>query len=144
MEGRSRDGGANGRIDAGRIGGGRGPKDGGTRFALAGRSAMTVDGSSGNTDPAAAGGKVDPVAAGGKIDPAVAAVPAAGWRRWASDLGRYDQERVAGFGGVILAGAIIGVVFLSLFVVIADEVLGQETAALDTAAAQFVLRVPFP
>jgi undecaprenyl-diphosphatase len=114
---------------------------------------MTVDGSSGKTDPAAAGGKVDPAAVGGKtdpvaagekIDPAVAAVPAAGWRRWASDLGRYDQERVAGFGGVILAGAVIGVVFLSLFVAIADEVLGQETAALDTAAAQFVLRFSSP
>jgi len=116
----------------------------GTRFALAGRGVTTADNGSGKTDPVPAGGKTDPGAAGEKMDPAVAAVPAAGWRRWASDLGQYDQERLAGFGGVILAGAVIGVVFLYLFVVIADEVLGQETAALDTAAAQFVRRFSSP
>ncbi len=79
-----------------------------------------------------------------KIDPAVTVVAAAGWRRWVSDLGRYNQERLAGFGGVILAGAVVGVGFLYLFVVIADEVLGQETAALDTAAAEFVRRFSSP
>src|SRR5713101_2572231 len=80
----------------------------------------------------------------GRIDPAVEVAPAEGWRRWAANLGHYDKDRVAGFGGVILAGALIGIVFLYLFVVIADEVLGQETAALDTTAFEFVHRLSSP
>ncbi len=80
----------------------------------------------------------------GRIDPAVEVAPAEGWRRWAANLGHYDKDRVAGFGGVILAGALIGIVFLYLFVVIADEVLGQETAALDTTAFEFVHRFSSP
>jgi undecaprenyl-diphosphatase len=78
------------------------------------------------------------------VDPAVAAAPAEGWRRWAADLGHYDKDRVAGFGGVIIAGGLIGIVFLYLFVLIADEVLGQETAALDAAAFQLVHRFSSP
>ena len=80
----------------------------------------------------------------GKIDPAVAAAPAEGWRRWAADLGHYDKDRVAGFGGVIIAGGLIGILFLYLFVLIADEVLGQETAALDATAFEFVHRLSSP
>jgi len=117
------------RSSASRAGGSSTPesaRNGGTRSALAGQVVTSADKSQ------------------GKIDPAVAAVPAVGWRRWVSDLGHYDKDRVAGFGGVILAGAVIGIVFLYLFVVIADEVLGQETAALDTAAFQFVQRFSSP
>jgi membrane-associated phospholipid phosphatase len=80
----------------------------------------------------------------GKMDPALAAAPAEGWRRWAADLGHYDKDRVAGFGGVIIAGGLLGVVLLYLFVLIADEVLGQETAALDTAAFELARRFSSP
>src|SRR5712692_6735680 len=80
----------------------------------------------------------------GRIDPAVEAAPAEGWRRWAADLGHYDKDRVAGFGGIIIAGALLGIVFLYLFILIADEVLGQETAALDSAAFEFVHRFSSP
>jgi membrane-associated phospholipid phosphatase len=80
----------------------------------------------------------------GQIDPAVEAAPVEGWRRWAADLGHYDKDRVAGFGGIILAGGLLGIVFLYLFIVIADEVLGQETAALDTAALDFLQRFSSP
>ena len=80
----------------------------------------------------------------GKIDPTVEAAPPEGWRRWASDLGHYDSERIAEFGGVIIAGGLLGIVVLYLFVRIADDVLTNETAALDTAAFLFMHQFSSP
>jgi undecaprenyl-diphosphatase len=79
-----------------------------------------------------------------KLDPTVEAASSEGWRRWASDLGHYDKDRLAGFGGVIVAAAVLGIVLLYLFVKIADDVLGQETAALDSAAFDYVHRFSSP
>jgi membrane-associated phospholipid phosphatase len=76
----------------------------------------------------------------GRIDPTVDPAPPEGWRRWARELGQYDQERVAEFGGIIIGAALLGVVLLYLFVTIADQVLGHQTATLDTSAYQFVSR----
>jgi membrane-associated phospholipid phosphatase len=80
----------------------------------------------------------------GKMDPAVAAAAPEGWRRWAADLGHYDKDRLAGFGGVIIGGGLLGIVLLYLFVGIADEVVGQETVALDTAALELARRFSSP
>lgn len=77
-------------------------------------------------------------------DPTVETAAPEGWRRWVSDLGHYDSDRVAEFGGIILGSAALGIVFLYLFVWIADEVLGQKTAALDAAASGLVLSFSSP
>ncbi|MCA1644867.1 MAG: phosphatase PAP2 family protein, partial [Chloroflexi bacterium] len=74
----------------------------------------------------------------------VEAAPPEGWVRWAMELGHYDKDRLAGFGGVIIASLLLGVVLLYLFVTLADEVLTQQTAALDTAAFQNVHRFSSP
>ena len=80
----------------------------------------------------------------GRIDPTVDAAPPEGWRRWAGELGRYDQDRVAEAGGIMLGAALLGVVLLYLFIRIADDVLGLQTVALDTAAYQLVSRFNSP
>jgi undecaprenyl-diphosphatase len=80
----------------------------------------------------------------GKIDPTLEPAPPEGWRRWATELGHYDKDRIAEFGGVIIAGAVIGILLLYLFIKIADEVLGHETATLDTAAFQFIHQFSSP
>jgi membrane-associated phospholipid phosphatase len=80
----------------------------------------------------------------GRIDPTVDAAPPEGWRRWASELGRSDPDRVAEAGGIIVGAALLGVVLLYLFIRVADDVLGRETVALDTAAYQLVSRFSSP
>jgi membrane-associated phospholipid phosphatase len=81
----------------------------------------------------------------GRIDdPTVEPAPPEGWRRWARELGHYDQDRVAEFGGIIIGAAVLGVVLLYLFVRVADEVLGLQTVALDSAAYQLVSRFRSP
>jgi undecaprenyl-diphosphatase len=80
----------------------------------------------------------------GPIDPTLEAAPPEGWRRWVSDLGRYDMDRVAGFGAIIATGALLGVVLLALFAKIADEVLTRETTALDSAASEYLRRFSSP
>jgi membrane-associated phospholipid phosphatase/uncharacterized protein YjeT (DUF2065 family) len=80
----------------------------------------------------------------GRIDPTVDPAPPEGWRRWARELGHYDQERVAQFGGIVIGAAVLGVVLLYLFVTVADQVLGHQTATLDTSAYQLVSRFSSP
>jgi undecaprenyl-diphosphatase len=78
------------------------------------------------------------------IDPTVSVAAPEGWRRWISDLGHYEKDRLAGFGGVIAGGALLGIVLLYLFIRIADDVLGLETVALDTAALEYAQRFSSP
>lgn len=73
----------------------------------------------------------------GQLDPAVAAPSESGWRRWATVLGR-SEERVAGFGLVVILGFLAGAAALYGFSMLASEMLEQETTQLDAAAAAFV------
>ena len=63
------------------------------------------------------------------------------WRRWLYELGREDPERVLGFGLVVGLGFVLGVVAMYLFVRLADEVLQQNTIALDVAASALILQL---
>jgi undecaprenyl-diphosphatase len=79
-----------------------------------------------------------------EIDPVIAARSQAGWRRWAYELGRDDPERVASFGAVVGLGFVLGIAAMYAFIRLADDVLAQETTALDSAASEFVLRFKSP
>jgi undecaprenyl-diphosphatase len=61
-----------------------------------------------------------------------------------TNLDTDGNNRVAGFGGVIVAGGLLGIVLSYLFLKIADEALGQEMAALDSAAAAYMQRFSSP
>jgi membrane-associated phospholipid phosphatase len=74
----------------------------------------------------------------GRIDPAVEAAPPRGWRRWAKALLTYQQERLASFGGLLLLGFVMGVLVLYAFAWLANEVLAEQTLALDRGAGQAV------
>jgi undecaprenyl-diphosphatase len=80
----------------------------------------------------------------GQLDPAVAAPSESGWRRWATQLGRDDPERIAGFGVVVGAGFVLGLVAVYSFAWLANQVLEQEATALDSAATTFVLQFRSP
>jgi undecaprenyl-diphosphatase len=80
----------------------------------------------------------------GRIDPVVETAPPEAWGRWASQLGHYDKDRIAGFGGLIAAGFLVGVISLYFFAWLADEVMGKETTALDSAAFNFIHQFSSP
>jgi membrane-associated phospholipid phosphatase len=80
----------------------------------------------------------------GQLDPTVATSSESGWRRWAAQLGRDDPERIAGFGVVVGLGFVLGVGAIYFFAWLADQVLEQETTALDSAATAFVLQFKSP
>jgi membrane-associated phospholipid phosphatase len=63
------------------------------------------------------------------------------WRRWLYSLGREDPERVLGFGVVVGLGFVLGIVAMWLFLRLADEVLEQNTVALDASATALVLQL---
>jgi membrane-associated phospholipid phosphatase len=75
----------------------------------------------------------DPKVEGRKIDPTVSAAPAAGWQRWATELARFGQHQVAGFGVALAFGFAMGVLSLYVFAFMADQVVGQQTLQVDTA-----------
>lgn len=52
-------------------------------------------------------------------------------------MGHYDQDRLAGFGGFIAGGFLLGVVCLYLFAWLADQVMAKQTSAMDDAAYAF-------
>jgi membrane-associated phospholipid phosphatase len=72
-------------------------------------------------------------------DPLVEAHSQAAWRRWLDELGREDPERVAGFGVVVAVGFVLGIGAMYAFLRLADEVLEQQTTALDQAASALIL-----
>jgi membrane-associated phospholipid phosphatase len=73
----------------------------------------------------------DPEEARAGLDPSVMAAPYERWRGWARQIWRYEQQRLAGFGGLVAIGFIGGVIVMYLFAWLASEVLEQETKALD-------------
>src|SRR3954470_8133542 len=74
----------------------------------------------------------------GQLDPVVAAPSETGWRRWLSDLATAEQERLAGFGLVVLLGFVLGAAAVYGFTWLAGEVLLQQTNQLDGDAAAFI------
>jgi undecaprenyl-diphosphatase len=87
-------------------------------------------------DQAGSTPQLDPVGqhpAKQQLDPAVDATSERQWRRWATQLGYYDQQRVAAFGVVAGIGFVAAIVALSTFAWLANEVLGQATLQLDDA-----------
>ena len=58
--------------------------------------------------------------------------------------GNYQTERLAEFGGIIVAGFAAAVVLLYAFARLANEVLEQETTAMDAAALQFLQQFASP
>ncbi|HEY0582962.1 MAG TPA: phosphatase PAP2 family protein [Chloroflexota bacterium] len=80
----------------------------------------------------------------GQLDPVIEAAPPEGWRRWASELGHYDKDRIAGFGGFIAGGFLVGVVCLYVFAWLTDEVMSKETTALDNTAFTYVHQFSSP
>ena len=77
-------------------------------------------------------------------DPSVESAGAEGWRRWASEIGHYDPDRLAGFGGFIAGGFVLGVICLYAFAWLAEEVMAKQTTSLDDAAYAFVHQVSSP
>lgn len=77
-------------------------------------------------------------------DPSVESAGAEGWRRWASEIGHYDRERVAGFGGFIAGGFLLGVLCLYVFGWLANEVMSKETTAVDDSAYAFLHQFSSP
>jgi len=74
----------------------------------------------------------------GQLEPAVASASASGWRSWAAELARREQERLAGFGAIVVLGFLAGAAAVYAFAKIAREMLEQETTQIDSAAAAFV------
>jgi undecaprenyl-diphosphatase len=80
----------------------------------------------------------------GPIDPTVEEAPESFWRRCLSQLRHYEQERLLGFGGVVVLGFLVGAAMLSVFAWLAEEVVSQETAALDQAALTYLRQLNSP
>jgi membrane-associated phospholipid phosphatase len=78
------------------------------------------------------------------LDPTVESAPPEGWWRWAEQLGRHGRERLAGFGGVVMVGFVGGVLVLYGFAWLANEVLEQETRALDDAVRTWLHQFSSP
>ncbi|HEY3061766.1 MAG TPA: hypothetical protein VGL99_22565, partial [Chloroflexota bacterium] len=78
-----------------------------------------------------------------ELDPVIARQSEAAWRRWLDQLGR-RPERVAGFGAIIGLAFVLGLAAMYAFIRLADEVLEQQTLALDTAASALILRYQSP
>ncbi|HYW90079.1 MAG TPA: hypothetical protein VFB50_20060, partial [Chloroflexota bacterium] len=69
----------------------------------------------------------------GQLEPAVASASASGWRSWAAELARREQERLAGFGAIVVLGFLAGAAAVYAFAKIAREMLEQETTQIDSA-----------
>jgi membrane-associated phospholipid phosphatase len=68
--------------------------------------------------------------------PTVAAASPAAWRRWALALLGPGQQVLASLGLVLAAGLALGLVAIGLFYDLAEEVVKQDTAALDQTVWQ--------
>ena len=73
-------------------------------------------------------------------DVAVESAPAKDWVRWIAELARHQQERLAQFGGAVIAGCVAAIVVLYAFAWLAYEVLQRQTAAMDTNSLQLLQR----
>ncbi len=71
-------------------------------------------------------------------DPSVASAPPRGWLHWAVRLLHSQPERLAGFGGTVVVGAMLCVLLIYAFARLASEVLEQESLAIDGWANQLV------
>jgi membrane-associated phospholipid phosphatase len=78
-----------------------------------------------------------------ELDPVIAQRSEAAWRRWLDQLGR-RPERVAGFSALLALAFVLGVAAMYAFIRLADEVLAQQTLALDTAASALILGYQSP
>src|SRR5215216_1043252 len=73
----------------------------------------------------------------GHLEPDVASASMSGWRRWASRIARAEQERLAGFGTIVVLGFLAGAAAVYGFTWLASEMLRNETNQMDSAAAAF-------
>jgi undecaprenyl-diphosphatase len=80
----------------------------------------------------------------GRLDPAVSTAPDVGWRRWVEQLGKSDQERVAGFSAIVVLGFVAGVALVYAFAWLADLVFAQQLTQLDANVAIFVSQFRSP
>ncbi len=74
----------------------------------------------------------------GQLEPAVASASGYGWQRWATALARREQERLAGFGAIVILGFLAGAAAVYGFTWLAGEMLEHETNQMDIAAASFI------
>ncbi len=74
----------------------------------------------------------------GQLEPAVASTSNRGWQRWAATLVRWEWERLAGFGLVLVLGFLAGAGAVYGFTRLAGEMLEHETNQMDSAAAAYV------
>ena len=79
-----------------------------------------------------------------EVDVSVEAAPARDWGHWVAELGGREQKRLAQFGGAVIAGVVAAVLVLYTFAWLAYEVMGQETAALDSRMLQLVQQYSSP
>jgi undecaprenyl-diphosphatase len=78
------------------------------------------------------------------IEPTLAAASPTGWRRWTSELGQYGQGRIAEFSGILIAGFVGAIALLGGFAWLADQVLTEQTQAMDLATLTFLERFASP
>jgi undecaprenyl-diphosphatase len=74
----------------------------------------------------------------GRLDPAISTAPEVGWRRWVEQLGKSDQERVAGFSAIVVLGFVTGLALVYGFAWLADMVFAQQLTQLDANVTVFV------
>jgi len=82
--------------------------------------------------------------ADGEFDVAVESASEKEWARWVTELARHPQEQLAQFGGAVIAGVVAAIVVLYAFTSLADAVLEQETAALDTRTLELAQQFRSP
>jgi membrane-associated phospholipid phosphatase len=77
------------------------------------------------------------------LDPTLDAASASTWRRWLAELAG-DERRLGQFGAIVLAGFVGAIVVLYAFLWLADQVLDQETQALDLATLTYIHQFASP
>src|SRR5438874_3467373 len=80
----------------------------------------------------------------GQAEPLVERASSDGLRRRLVELGHTEEGRVAEFGAIVVAGFLAAVVLLYAFAWLANEVLDQETHALDVATLTLLRRFSSP
>src|SRR5947207_8203045 len=71
------------------------------------------------------------------VDPAVESAAPRGWAAWLRTLVLRSPERLAGFGGTIALGFGLSLLLMYGFIWLADQMLDNETKAMDLAATHF-------
>jgi membrane-associated phospholipid phosphatase len=77
-------------------------------------------------------------------DLAVESAPGKDPAQWIAGLLRHGDERLARLGGAAVAGVVVAFVALYAFAVLADQVLEQQTAALDNSTLELMRRFASP